>query len=407
MSAPRPVLQGRALAAATAALLLGVFAVGSEALVISPLLEDIADDFGTGVDAAGLSVSVYGLAVAIVAPSAGWVADRVSRRGAILWGLVVFAVAGAFCAVAPSLLSLVAGRALCGVGTGLFLPAAYAWVGDEVPYESRARVMGWVVAGWALALVAGVPLGGLVGQVAGWRESLAALAGLAAVATVMAVRLLPAGSGAARTAAVGRRVGLRDALAQPGVRGLLAVNLLNMLAFYGLYTYLGSFVREELDVRSGVAGALILAYGAGVAVMSVNGWIVDRVGKARVVTLSLVALTLIDVGLPWTAGVPALLVAVLVAMGVLQAAVLTAMATLATNAMPRGRGAVVASMSCTTYVGVTLGAALMGPVFAGPGFAVIGAVSALIVLAAAVLSRRLGAAEGAPEHAGPEPLEMR
>ena len=117
----RPALEGRALVAATAALLLGVFAVGSEALVISPLLEDIADDFGTSVGAAGLSVSVYGLAVAVVAPAAGWVADRVSRRGAILWGLVVFAVAGAFCAVAPSLLGLVAGRALCGVGSGLFL----------------------------------------------------------------------------------------------------------------------------------------------------------------------------------------------------------------------------------------------------------------------------------------------
>jgi predicted MFS family arabinose efflux permease len=394
VTAARPArahLEGRALVAATAALLLGVFAVGSEALVISPLLEDIADDFGTGVDAAGLSVSVYGLAVAIVAPAAGWVADRVSRRGAILWGLVVFAVAGAFCAVAPSLLSLVAGRALCGVGSGLFLPAAYAWVGDEVPYESRARVMGWVIAGWALALVAGVPLGGLIGELAGWREALAVLAGLAAVATILAVRLLPAGSGAARTGDDAARIGLRRALGEPAVRWLLAVNLLDMLAFYGVYTYLGSFLREELDVRSGVAGALILAYGAGVALMSVNGGVIDRVGKARFATLTLVVLTVVYLGLPWLAAVPVALVVALVLMGTQQAGFLTAMATLATNAMPEGRGAVVALMSCTTYVGVTLGAAVMGPVFAGPGYAVIGAVCAAISAAAAVLSLRLRA----------------
>ena len=404
----RPALEGRALVAATAALLLGVFAVGSEALVISPLLEDIADDFGTSVGAAGLSVSVYGLAVAVVAPAAGWVADRVSRRGAILWGLVVFAVAGAFCAVAPSLLGLVAGRALCGVGSGLFLPAAYAWVGDEVPYGSRARVMGWVIAGWALALVAGVPLGGLIGEVAGWREALAALAGLAAVATVLAVRLLPAGSGAARSGDAAR-VGLRRALAEPAVRWLLAVNLLDMLAFYGVYTYLGSFLREELEVRSGVAGALILAYGAGVALMSVNGGVIDRLGKARTATLTQVALTAIYVGLPWLAAVPVALVLLLVVMGTQQAGFLTAMATLATNAMPEGRGAVVALMSCTTYIGVTLGAAAMGPVFAGPGYAVIGAVCAAIAAAAAVLSLRLRAGDlpAARDHAGPEPLETR
>lgn len=392
-AAPRPVLQGRALVAATVALLLGVFAVGSEALVISPLLEDIAADFGTGVDAAGLSVSVYGLAVAIVAPAAGWVADRASRRGAILAGLVVFAVAGILCAAAPSLLSLVAGRALCGVGTGLFLPAAYAWVGDEVPYESRARVMGWVIAGWALALVAGVPAGGFIGQVAGWREALAALAGLAALATVLAVRLLPSGSGAARTGDAGARVGLRRALGEPAVRWLLAVNLLDMLAFYGVYTYLGTFLREELDVRSGVAGALILFYGVGVAFMSVNGGLIDRLGKARTVTVTLVVLTGVYVALPWAAALPVLLAAVLVLMGTQQCAFLTGMATLATNAMPAGRGAVVALMSCTTYIGVTLGAAAMGPVYAGPGYAVIGAACAVIALGAAVLSLRLRAGD--------------
>lgn len=395
MTDPRPVLQGRALLAATVALLLGVFAVGSEALVISPLLEDIADDFGTGVDAAGLSVSVYGLAVAIVAPAAGWVADRISRRGAILWGLVIFAVAGILCALAPSLLSLVAGRALCGVGSGLFLPAAYAWVGDEVPYESRARIMGWVIAGWALALVAGVPAGGLIGQVAGWREALAALAVLAAVATVLAVRLLPAGSGAGRTTTGAPRIGLRRALSEPVVRLLLAVNLLDMLAFYGIYTYLGSFLRDELDVRSGAAGALILAYGAGVALMSANGRVIDRIGKARSVTLTLGVLTAIYLGLPWVAALPVALVAVLMVMGTQQAGFLTAMATLATNAMPEGRGAVVALMSCTTYIGVTLGAAAMGPVFEGPGYAVIGLVCAATAAAAGVLSLRLRTGDAA------------
>ncbi len=393
MSDPRPVLQGRALAAATLALLLGVFAVGSEALVISPLLEDIAADFGTGVDAAGLSVSVYGLAVAIVAPAAGWVADRTSRRTAILAGLVIFAVAGLLCALAPDLLSLVAGRALCGVGSGLFLPAAYAWVGDEVPYESRARVMGWVIAGWAMALVAGVPAGGLIGQVAGWREALAVLAALAAIATVLAVRLLPATRSPVATGPRPARIGLRQALAQPAVRWILAVNLLNMLAFYGVYTYLGSFLRQELDIRSGAAGALILLYGVGVAVMSVNGRVIDRIGKARAVTLTLAALTVLFAGLPWAAAVPALLVAVLFLMGTQQAGFLTAMATLATNAMPEGRGAVVALMSSTTYIGVTLGAALMGPVFEGPGYAVIGVTCAAIALVAAALSLRLRAGD--------------
>lgn len=390
---PQPALSGRALGAAALALLLGVFAVGSEALVISPLLEDIAADFDTGVGAAGLTVSVYGVAVAIVAPAAGWVAERTSRRAAIVLGLVIFALAGLSCAVAPSLPSLIAGRALCGVGSGLFLPAAYAWVGDEVPYDRRARVMGWVIAGWALALVAGVPLGGLIGQVAGWREALATLAVLAALATVLALRLLPS-TGGRPAAGASARVRLVQALRIPAVRWLLAVNLLDMLAFYGIYTYLGSFLRDELDVRSGPAAALILLYGVGVAVMSVNGRVIDRIGKARTVTVTLALLSGLFAGLPWIAGAPVALGALLIVMGVQQAGFLTAMATLATNAMPEGRGAVVALMSCTTYIGVTGGAAIMGPVFEGPGYGVLGAGCGAIALVAAALSLRLEGARG-------------
>ena len=128
-----PALAGRALAAATLALLLGVFPVGSEAIVISPLLEDVADDFGTGIDAAGLSVSVYGLAVAIVAPAAGWVADRTSRRGGDPARAGDLRGGRAGVRRRPEPRGPGGGRALCGVGSGLFLPAAYAWVGDEVP----------------------------------------------------------------------------------------------------------------------------------------------------------------------------------------------------------------------------------------------------------------------------------
>ena len=64
------------------------------------------------------------------------------------------------------------------------------------------------------------------------------------------------------------------------------------------------------------------------------------------------------------------------------------MTTIATHASEEARGTVVALMSCTTYIGVTLGAALMGPVFAGPGFRAVGAIAAASALAGAVTFAR-------------------
>ena len=96
-------------------------------------------------------------------------------------------------------------------------------------------------------------------------------------------------------------------------------------------------------------------------------------------------------------------------MGTQQAGFLTAMATIATNAMPAGRGAVVALMSSTTYIGVMLGAAVMGPVFEGPGYRVIGLACAAIALTAAASRcacarprrREVARAQAAPLDRGP------
>lgn len=377
-------LDARALAGATLALLVGIFAVGSEALVISPLLADIARDLGVGIDTAGLSVSMYGLAVAVMAPMAGVLSDRISRRGTLLWGLVVFSAGGVICAVAPTISVLVAGRAVCGIGTGMFLPAAYAWVGDEVPYADRGRVMGRVVFGWALALVAGVPLGGLIGEVAGWREALVVLAVLAVVAAVAAARLLPPSARGAAAARSSLARGISEALRVATVPRLLTVNLLGMFAFYGVYTYLGSFVRDELEVGSGVAGAIILLYGLGVAVIALNGRVLDRFGKSSALVLALFLNAVIMFSVPWLGGSPLALAAVVALFGITQGGFLTAMATEITQASEVSRGTVVALMSSTTYIGVTLGAAIMGPIFDGPGFGLVGAIcggAALVGLA--------------------------
>ncbi len=382
-------LDQRTISGATAALLIGVFAVGSEALVISPLLVDIARDLHTGIQGAGLSVSVYGLAVAITAPAAGRVADMLSRRLTILLGLAIFAVAGALCAVAPTLAVLVAGRALCGLGAGLFLPAAYAWVGDEVAYEDRARIMGRVVAGWAAAIVLGVPIGGFIGQIASWREALAAMAVFALIAAIVALRLIPSESSVTDTD--GQRPGIREALAVPGVRLLLTVNLLDMLAFYGVYTYLGTFIRDQLNVRSAVASSLILIYGIGVAETSFNGRVLDRFGKERALLVSLGCLAVIFAVLPLLGGVPIALGVLLAVFGAFQAVFLTCMATVATQTSNAVRGSVVALMSCTSYIGVTVGAAVMGPIFDGPGYWLVGLISAGLTLAAAALWSRRGA----------------
>ena len=167
-------------------LTIGVAAIGAEALVMSPVLEDISSSLGTSPGKVGIAVAAYGFALAIASPLFGLVGHRIDRLTLMLSGLALFVLATLGCGFAQGPMSLIFARVACGISAGAYLPACYAFVGDAIPYERRAKVMGRIMFGWSLSLVIGVPLGGIIGQLVGWRFSFlaVAMAGLIAFATI-------------------------------------------------------------------------------------------------------------------------------------------------------------------------------------------------------------------------------
>lgn len=85
------------------ALTLGVFAAGSEELVISPLLPDLSNSFQHSLDILALSISIYGLAVLVGAPLLVPLGDRYSRELCLIIGLSFFLIGTVMCAAAPNL----------------------------------------------------------------------------------------------------------------------------------------------------------------------------------------------------------------------------------------------------------------------------------------------------------------
>lgn len=345
---------------------LGVFIVGSGALVISPVLPDIAAGFEVSPAAAGLAVSVYGLALAMSAPVVGLYADRWPRRRLIALGLGLFAVALIFTASAPNLLFLALAQAAAGVGAGLYLPAAYAYVGDAAALAERGRAMGRVMSGWAFAMILGVPLGGLLGAWLGWRGLFLTLSVLGAMAALSLIGLPSVRDpDAVKRSPLAVLTDLRGSL-NAGV--VLAVNFLNMGAFYGVYTYLGTYLRELHGWSSAAAGGLVLFYGLGLLVSTFSGSLLDRWGKAQVVVRAALVLAVVLASLPWAGLSGVSLAAAALCWGLAQGSFLTSLASLAAEVSDRARGAMMALLSATTYLGVMVGAAAGGWFFASFGY---------------------------------------
>lgn len=150
-----------------------------------PLLDFIARDLKTGTGSAGWLVTAtqigYALGVFLFVP----LGDLVNRRILVPIALLCSTAALVLCAVAPTFPVLLAALALVGLTTvsgQILVPLA----GDLADDATRGRVVGTVVSGMLIGILASRTVSGLIAGFAGWR----AIYGVAAVFSFTLAALL-------------------------------------------------------------------------------------------------------------------------------------------------------------------------------------------------------------------------
>jgi len=178
---------------------LAAFTATLDNTVVAVALRDVQADLGAGVAELQGVVTAYTVALAALLLTGGTLADVAGRRRVLIAGLAVFAVASAGCALAGSTSSLVAWRAVQGVGAALVLPGSLAVLSAAYPDAGlRARAVGLWAATGATALLAGPLVGGLLVEAAGWPAVFwvnLPLCALVAAVTALAPAAPPGGRG--------------------------------------------------------------------------------------------------------------------------------------------------------------------------------------------------------------------
>jgi EmrB/QacA subfamily drug resistance transporter len=151
------------------ACVLGSGMVMLDATVVNVALRRIGADLDAGLAGLQWTLTGYTLTLAALILLAGSLSDRLGRRRMFLIGVVWFAIASALCGLAPSIGTLVAARALQGVGGALLTPGSLAIITASFAPEERPRAIGaWSGLGGVAAAV-GPFLGGWLVQVGSWR----------------------------------------------------------------------------------------------------------------------------------------------------------------------------------------------------------------------------------------------
>ncbi len=271
---------------------LASFAVGTQALVFVGLLDRLAADLGVSVAAAGQLAALYALTFAILAPLAGALAGGLERRGVLTAALAVVAVLNMLCAVAPSYPMLAGLRIAAAVCATLVVPVASAAAATLAPPEQRGRAMAVVISGMSVALVLGVPLGAVVGDVFGWRSSFLFAALIAACAAVSIRTFLPRAPSRDRPGLGSLSVALRRPIALH-----LAVSMTSLTAIFCITTYVAPVVNAVTGLSGAGVGAMQMTSGLGaVAGALLGGRMADAEGAGRRLVQAFVLAILAQVG---------------------------------------------------------------------------------------------------------------
>jgi EmrB/QacA subfamily drug resistance transporter len=170
-----------------AALMLSTGLVALDSTIIATAVPSVVSELG-GFSQFPWLFSIYLLTQAVTVPLYGKFADVVGRRPVMFFGIGVFVLGSVLCGSAWSMPSLIAFRAVQGVGAGAVQPMSMTMVGDMYTVEERARVQGYLASVWGISAVIGPTLGGVFSQYLSWRWIFFVNIPLGAVAAWMLAR---------------------------------------------------------------------------------------------------------------------------------------------------------------------------------------------------------------------------
>jgi ACDE family multidrug resistance protein len=225
--------------------------------LVTPAIPDILAEFGLPGDRAGLLVATGSLAGIVIAPVAGFLADRFGRRIVLTVCLGIFGVFGGLAAIAPTFEILLLSRFLQGVGSAALVNLAVVLIGDNWTGADRTRLIGRNSAVLTIGLAAMPVVSGLITEAASWRVTFGVYT--VALGTAAAAWTILDGRRPESPPHVKEQYGeALVVLKRPVLRASILSAFLVFIAIFGLFlTVLPLHLADVFGMEAGARGLLI------------------------------------------------------------------------------------------------------------------------------------------------------
>ena len=368
-------------------LALATFAVGTQSYVFTGLLSELARDLGVSVGVAGQLATVFAITSGMAAPFVVNFFSRYERRRLLVSALFLVGLINLGTAFLSSFNLFIAARILAALCAILVIPTAGAIAASLVPKNKQGQALGLILSGLTLALILGVPLGTVMGDLFGWRATFVFAGIVALMAMPFVAKLVPISPGTAEASFSNFKV-----IKLPVVKVSLVLSIISFIAAYPIFAFIGPFIEEVTGLEGAYLGAMQATIGVGSIIGLVLG---GKMADGRPFTQNIKILFGAFIGIQVLFSVwflfPELLgtsqmIAPMALSIIGSSAILFATGPVIekalVNADPPQAALTLAMNTSMIYTGQGIGAALGGVVIARQGYEAVGGVSAMIAVVA-------------------------
>lgn len=257
------------------------FTVVLDFMILSPLGAILLKELHISTKQFGAVVSAYAFSASAAGFLAAGFADKFDRKRLLLFFYSGFVLGTFLCGIAPSYQFLFVARMVTGLFGGVIGSISFAIIADLFPFESRGRVMGFVMTAFSASQVLGIPLGLYLSNHWGWHSPFLMIVVVgAAVGVLIALRLKPINE---HLKAPSDRNALRHlikTLGQPRYSWAFAATMLLAVGGFMLMPFGSTFCVENLGIPLAKLPAVYVATGVASFIAGpVLGRLSDAIGK--------------------------------------------------------------------------------------------------------------------------------
>jgi predicted MFS family arabinose efflux permease len=309
---------------------LGWFIVFLTRFSISPILPLIENELNIMHSEAGLLMSSYLIAYAIMQIPAGMFSDRFGRKHIIILGLLLSSLANVFIGLSSSFINIAFYRFLTGLGAGTYFSASTSLISDSFPSGRRGKAIGLTSSGIGVGTVTAVFLGGLIAELTGWRLVFYVFTIPGLVGIIVFWRLVNEGRVSSRDS----RVLYKDVFRSKSLINLTVMHPLILATYFCLTTFIPTYLTVEAKLSILIANIIFIALPLfEIPAGPIGGFLADKIGKKYVSITGIVTVAFISSILPLVKS-PILFLTGLIVAGFMIRAVLTVLSVFVTDTSP-------------------------------------------------------------------------